>query len=213
LLTALVALPLLLAPTMAAARVLVGFGLGYPAYPYGYWGGGYGGYPYPYAAGPYGYPPPGPYGGYGDYGYGQRPMGKVKISTPLQDAEIYVDGSFAGRAKDLHHFYLRAGSHRIEQRQGTDVQKVHVSVMPYHTVKIEFGKLGTPSPAEPPAPPEAARPYRPYYPPPGGNYPPPGGGYPPSGGNYPPPDNYPPPPAGGYPPPAGNYPPPPAGQN
>src|ERR1039457_6406025 len=90
LLATLAASLMLLLPATASARVVVGFGFGFPVYG-GYWE------PYPY--GPYGYPPYGSYGYPGAYGrYGGRPIGEVRIKSPEPDAEIYINGSFAGRA-------------------------------------------------------------------------------------------------------------------
>jgi hypothetical protein len=130
---------LMLIPASAAAQI--GFGIGFygPAYPWGYWGG----YGYPY--GPYAYAP------YG-YGYGSgRPLGEVKIKSPDSNAQIYINGSLAGRAHDLKRIYLKPGTYNVEQRIGGDVQKQRVYVLAYRSVKIEFGKPGTPSPQ--PAPP------------------------------------------------------------
>jgi hypothetical protein len=139
LLATLVASLMLLLPATASARVGVGIGFyggpyGYYGGPYGYYGGPYG---YPYAYGAYGYPY-GPYGG--------RPLGEVHIKSPEHDAEIYINGSFAGHAHDLKHIYLAPGRYNIEQRIGNDVQKQRIYVVAYRRVKIEFGKPGTPSP-------------------------------------------------------------------
>ena len=162
LLATLVASVLRLRPAMASAHVGVGIGFGFwgpPVYPYGYWGyPGYGwgpyGYPYP---GPYGYPYGGYYGGYGGPGYG-HPLGQVKIKSPEPDAEIYINGSLAGRAHDLKHFYLRPGTYKIEQRFRGDVQRQRVYVLANRTVKIEFGPPGEHEAPPPPPPPEGEAP-------------------------------------------------------
>ena len=115
LLATLAASLMLLLPAMASARVFVGFGVpiygGYWGGPYGYWG------PYGY---PYGYPPYGPYGYPDAYGYpgayGGRPLGEVHIKTPVPDAEIYINGNFAGRAHDLKHIYA---GRRLLQRSSS----------------------------------------------------------------------------------------------
>jgi hypothetical protein len=141
LLATLVASLMLLLPATASARV--GVGIGFYGGPYGYYGGPWG---YPYAYGPYGYPyaygyPYGPYGYYGG-----RPLGEVHIKSPEHDAEIYINGSFAGHAHDLKRFYLAPGRYNIEQRIGADRQGQRIYVVAYRSVKIEFGKPGTPSP-------------------------------------------------------------------
>jgi len=153
LLATLAASLMLLLPAVASARVFVGFGV--PVYPYAYWGAPYGYW------GPYGYPDAyPPYGPYGYPAYGGRPLGEVHIKTPVSDAEIYINGSFAGRAHDVKHIYLAAGTYRIEQRIGTDVQKQRIYVTAYRKINVEFGKPGTPSPPamQPPPPPPGPAP-------------------------------------------------------
>ena len=142
---------LMLIPAAAAAGV--GFGFYGPVYPWGYWG------PYPYGPvvypyGPYGYPAYGP-AGYGPAGYGPaRPVGEVRIKSPDAKAEIFVNGSLIGRAHELKRMFLKPGTYDIEQHIGSDVQKQRVYVTAYRTVKIEFGKPGTPSPQPGPPPAE-----------------------------------------------------------
>jgi hypothetical protein len=148
LLATLAASLMLLLSATASARVFVGFGVpfGYWGAPYGYWG------PYGYPYGPYGYP------AYGYPGYGGRQLGEVHIKTPVSDAEIYINGSFAGRAHHVKHIYLAPGSYKIEQRIGTDVQTQRVYVTAYRKINVEFGRPGTPSPPDtaPPPPPGPA---------------------------------------------------------
>jgi hypothetical protein len=145
LIAALALAALLFVPATAAARVHVGVGVyggWYGPYPYGYWG------PYyaPYSWGPYW----GPYYGPPGY-YGRNPLGEVRIKSPDKNAHIYINGAYAGRARDLKRFYLKPGSYTIEQRLGYDVQKQRIYVISDRTVKIEFGPPGTGVPeAEPP---------------------------------------------------------------
>ena len=111
---ALAASLMLLLPASAAARERIGVGIGFYG---GYYGGpfGWGPYGYPYGYAPYGYAPYAPYGYYRGYN-GGRPMGEVHIKTPNSKAQIYINGSFAGRAHDLKRFYLVPGTYNIEQR-------------------------------------------------------------------------------------------------
>lgn len=146
---------LLTVPTPAAAQ-RVGIGIGFygggPFYPYGYYG-------------PWGYPSYG-YAGYdGPYGYGPygRPMGEVHIKSPNSDAQIFVNGSFAGRARDLKRFYLAPGTYNIEQRIGNDVQRERVYVLANRNVTVEFGKPGTAPPVAAPHAPSNAAPNPPPY--------------------------------------------------
>lgn len=88
-----------------------GFYYGYPrAYGYAPWYGP--GYPSGY---PYGRPAPGYIGPAPG-----RIYGGVRINVPQRDAEVYVDGYFAGIVNDFdgvfQHLNLEAGPHRIEIR-------------------------------------------------------------------------------------------------
>jgi hypothetical protein len=89
-----------IAPAMAQRVVVVGrpFGGFYGPRFYGsYWGPGY----------------------YGPYAYGFAPYantGQVKIDTKVKDAEVYVNGAFAGTVKQVHDMHLRPGNYTIEVR-------------------------------------------------------------------------------------------------
>jgi hypothetical protein len=126
-------------------------GYGYPGvYGYNGWG-GYGGYGYaPYAGGVYG---PG-----GVYGYD---TGRLRLQVRQRDAEVYVDGYYAGVVDDFDGTFQRlrlmpgnhslvlyhAGHRRVEQ-------KIHVG--PGHTLKLKYameplaeGEVAEPPPEEP----------------------------------------------------------------
>ena len=101
---------LMLAPLAAYARggrviVAPSFGYGYGPY--------WGGYPYPY--------------GY----YDNVPAtGAVKFDTDVKDAEVYIDGAYAGTVKKLKTVNLRPGSYDIEVRSPGRTQfdkKVYVA--------------------------------------------------------------------------------------
>jgi hypothetical protein len=149
LLTALAACLFVVFPTTAsAAHIGIGF---YGGYGWGPWG-----YPYyPYGFVPYGYAPYG-YGPYG-YPYGGRPLGEVHIKAPDGNAQIFINGAFAGRAHDLKRFYLVPGTYNIEQRAGSDVQKQRVYVIANRSLNLVFDKPGT-APALPPPPNPAPNP-------------------------------------------------------
>jgi hypothetical protein len=137
-------------------------GLGYFYYD-PFWGGysGYGGYPY---AGYYG----GPYygggsyygGGYygGGYGYGggyssgsesgYYGTGNLKLKMKPRDAEVYVDGYYAGLVDDFDGMFqkleLEAGPHRIEVRKagyGTMTFEVRVPTEESVTYRGELKQL------------------------------------------------------------------------
>lgn len=66
------------------------------------------------------YVPFGGYGGwygpaYGPYGVGPN-AGQVKLETKVKDAQVFVDGAFAGTAGKLKTMWLRPGSYTIELR-------------------------------------------------------------------------------------------------
>ena len=87
----------MLAPLAAYARpgriyVAPGFGWGWYS---PYWGG----YPYPY----------------GYYNYAPT-TGAVKFDTKVKDAEVYIDGAYAGTVGKLKTINLRPGSYDIEVR-------------------------------------------------------------------------------------------------
>jgi hypothetical protein len=99
-----------LAPVSAsAARVFIGGGFGPywgPYYGSGYWGPGYPAYGYPNT-------------------------GEVKIDTKVKDAEVWINGAFAGTVKDAHSLHLRPGSYTVEVRHaGQDAlsQQVFIAV-------------------------------------------------------------------------------------
>ena len=57
---------------------------------------------------------PNPYG-YGYYGYAPA-TGAVKFDTDVKDAEVYIDGAYAGTVGKLKTVNLRPGSYDIEVR-------------------------------------------------------------------------------------------------
>jgi hypothetical protein len=85
-------------PCQAVARGRIGVFVGPAFAPYG--GFGYG----PYAYGPYGY---GPYGAVPN-------AGQVKLDTKVKDAQVFVNGSYAGTAGKLKTMWMRPGTYTIE---------------------------------------------------------------------------------------------------
>ncbi len=138
---------------MAAASIVPG----------GYYGPGYGGYGGYYGAG-YGYYDPwGGYGGYGGYyggyydpwygGYPAYPQGgygadtfddegKLRLKLKPRDAEVYVDGYYAGVVDDFdgifQRLHLDSGPHRIEVRApGYEPLVFEVRITPDHTTTYQ----------------------------------------------------------------------------
>ena len=73
--------------------------------PFG-WYGGFCGF---YGPGFYG---PGYYGSY----YHPPNAGQIKFDSPVKDAEVFIDGAYAGRAGKLKTITMRPGSYNIELR-------------------------------------------------------------------------------------------------
>lgn len=110
---------MMLVPGGASAR---GFGgrvfIGGP-YVGGYWGGPYWG-PYGYAYGPYWGP------GY----YGYPIAGEIKLDTKVKDAQVFINGAYAGTTQEDKKLHLRPGNYNIEIREGGHTQfseKVYVA--------------------------------------------------------------------------------------
>jgi hypothetical protein len=125
---------LMLAP-FASAHPPGGFGGGH-------FGGGVFVGPGFYGPGWYGWYGPGWYGlgWYEPYGYvPANAAGMVKFDTKNKDAEVYVDGGYAGTVKQLGTFPLKAGTHDIELRQpdGESFYTQHVDVIAGKTMKIK----------------------------------------------------------------------------
>ena len=115
-----------------------GLHLGYLAYsPWG-WTPAFYGYPYGYGGG---------------HGYGYRASGfetgSVKIKVKPRDAQVYVDGYYAGEVDDFDGFLqslqLDLGGHRIEVRKdGFETLQFDVHVQPDRTITFRGEMEATP---------------------------------------------------------------------
>jgi hypothetical protein len=105
-------------------------------------------YGYPWSVGPHGYAYPYGYRYYGDPGYGYggypgyavRSYGGVRIDLPQRDAEVYVDGYYAGVVGDFDGAFqqvnLEPGPHRIEIRaRGYEPATFDVNIEPGRTIR------------------------------------------------------------------------------
>jgi hypothetical protein len=107
------------------------FGLGYFYYsPWGWNPGYYGSY------GPYGYGPPYAGAGYGVSGYD---TGSIKLKVKPRDAEVFVDGYFAGTVDDFDGTFqalkLDSGAYSIEVRKpGFETLRFDVRVQPERSI-------------------------------------------------------------------------------
>jgi hypothetical protein len=94
-----------LAPISASAAGFVVVGR-----PHYYYGGGF----YRPFWGPYW----GPY-----YGYGYYPnSGEIKLDTKVKDAQVFVNGAYAGTTHENKTMHLRPGSYNIEIREAGRTQ-------------------------------------------------------------------------------------------
>jgi len=113
------------------------FGLGYFYYsPWGW----YPNYAYGYGYPAYGYPA---YGyGYAAPGYGTYDRGAVKLKIKPRDAQVFVDGAYAGTVDEfdgaLQSLKLNSGGYQIEVRKpGFETLHYDVRVQPDHTVTLK----------------------------------------------------------------------------
>jgi hypothetical protein len=67
---------------------------------------------------PYWGPYWGPYGGY----YAHPNSGEVKLDTKVKDAQVFINGAFAGTTHQNKSMYLRPGSYNIEIRESGHTQ-------------------------------------------------------------------------------------------
>jgi hypothetical protein len=118
---------------------LAGF---YSGYYWPYYSGYYSGYAAPYAypyyapTSPY-YPPASSYSS----SYSTFDTGAVRLRVRPRDAEVYVDGSYAGVVNDFDGVFqelrLSQGSHKIEVRmQGFETASFDVYVQPGRTIDL-----------------------------------------------------------------------------
>ncbi|HUA85258.1 MAG TPA: PEGA domain-containing protein [Bryobacteraceae bacterium] len=74
--------------------------------------------------GPFFYAPApfwGAYWGPGPY-YAYPNAGEVKLDTKVKDAQVFINGAFAGTTKENKTMHLRPGSYNIEIREGGQTQ-------------------------------------------------------------------------------------------
>ncbi len=108
---------LMMAPLTASAAVRV---LVAPSFGWGWYGPYWAPYPYPY----------------GYYGYAPA-AGTVKFDTSVKDAEVYIDGAYAGTVGQLKTMHLLPGSYDIEVRAPGRTQfEERVYVAPGKTVHL-----------------------------------------------------------------------------
>jgi len=116
---------LMLLPLTVAARGRVGVFVGSGFAPMGWYGYGYGPFYRPY-----------PYGAY----YGVPNAGQVKLDTKVKDAQVFVDGAYAGTSGKLKTMWMRPGTYTIELRAPGRAQFAEkIYVVAGKTVHVEPG--------------------------------------------------------------------------
>ena len=78
-----------------------------------------------------------PYPAYAYYGYGYPVAGQVKLDTKVKNAEVFIDGAFAGMTQQTKSMHLRPGSYNIEIRELGQTKFVEqVYVVPGRTLHL-----------------------------------------------------------------------------
>lgn len=99
----------------------------------GFYGGGFygGGFYNPYWGG-------GPYWGPGGYGFGANAyVGEVKLDTKVREAQVFVNGAYAGTTHDNKTMHFRPGTYRIEiKANGQTAFNEKVYVMGGKTLRL-----------------------------------------------------------------------------
>src|SRR5947207_10008040 len=165
---------------VVAPRVVVGGGFYSPYYYDPFWDPWYGySYAYQYPWGPYGYPP--------YRGYRMDAGASLRLEVKPKEAEVYVDGYYAGIVDDFDGTFQRLsvtpGEHEIElflDGYRTVHQKLYVTPRKTLNVKYSMEPLAAgeqpeprPQPPEPPPGSQAGAPRRGEAPPPMPQEPPP----------------------------------------
>ncbi len=111
-----------LAPMTASAGVRFGVAFGGPVvYAPGYYS--------PFWAG---------YWGPAPYYYGYPNSGEVKLDTKVKDAQVFINGAYAGTTKDNKTMHLRPGTYTIEIREaGQSAFNQQVYVAAGKTIKLQ----------------------------------------------------------------------------
>lgn len=119
-------------PAAAAPHAFARGGFGYR----GAWRGGWGGWGgWGAWGGPWGY---GYFPYYAPYPATVNPnAGKVKLDTKLKDAEVFINGAYAGTVREMKNMWMRQGSYKLEIRApGREEFQSRIYVVPGKTIHI-----------------------------------------------------------------------------
>jgi hypothetical protein len=70
-------------------------------------------------------------------------MGTLKLKALSKQAEVYVDGAYAGVVKDLGSMWLEPGAYDLEIRENSDIFHKRIYVLSGKTVRIDTGLAPT----------------------------------------------------------------------
>src|ERR1035441_5207734 len=74
---------------------------------------------------------------YGGYYYGYPYAGQVKLDTKVKNAEVFINGAFAGTTHDNKTMHLRPGTYNVEIREvGATKFVERVYVVPGKTLHL-----------------------------------------------------------------------------
>jgi hypothetical protein len=94
---------------------------------------------------PYYYAPFGWYGYYGPYPYYRSNMGELKLKTNVKDADVYINGAYAGKAVKLKSMWLRPDKYNIEIRaQGYAAYFQQIYLLPGKTMQMKVDLAAAP---------------------------------------------------------------------
>ena len=64
-------------------------------------------------------------------------MGHVKLNSTAKEGLVYLDGGYAGAAKDLKSIWLRPGAYNLEVRTDKESFAQRIYVLSGKTLRIE----------------------------------------------------------------------------
>jgi len=90
------------------------------------------------AFGPLGWYGPGLYGPYGPYPAYYANVGEIKLSTNVKDADVFINGAYAGKAAKLKSMWLAPDGYNLEVRAaGYAPYSERVYVVPGKTMRVD----------------------------------------------------------------------------
>ena len=89
-----------------------------------------------------------PYGWYGYYGYNPAyysNLGELKLKTNVKDADVYINGAYAGKAAKLKTMWLRPNAYNLEVRAaGYSTYAKRIYLLPGKTMQVRADFVAAP---------------------------------------------------------------------